>query len=135
MKRHIMILTILALFPLFLSAQSREAVISEDYIKDPNKPILVMFTASWCAPCQTMKKNIFPREDVKPLLDQMNVLMMDVDTREGKRYKSLLDCAGDGIPCLLLMDKDQNILGKFIGAPSGRGVGKFVDFLNKALVK
>ena len=135
MKRHIIILTILALFPIFLSAQSREAVIPEDYIKDPNKPILVMFTASWCAPCQTMKQNIFLREDVKPLLDQMNVLMMDVDTREGRRYKSLLDCAGDGIPCLLLMDTDQNILGKFIGAPRSREVGKFIDFLNKVLTE
>jgi len=131
MKKRIGLLFFAFLFSVGLWAQEKENIIPENYLKDPGKPVLVMFTASWCGPCQLLKADIFPHPDVKPLLKKMNLLMMDVDTAEGKKYQNAFGCGQKGIPYLVLLDKDQRVIAERGGY--NKDASPYVEFLNKAL--
>ena len=37
--------------------------------KKENKPLIVIFSASWCPPCQQMKKEVYPSKTVTPYHD------------------------------------------------------------------
>ncbi len=111
--------------------QENDRKIPESYLKDTSKPILVMFTASWCGPCALLKTKTFQHENVKPLLQQVNLLMMDIDTTEGKKYQTAFELEKKGIPYLILMDKEQRLIAEFNGYT--KDPAPFVEFLNKAL--
>lgn len=130
MKRVLLFL-FFVLLPAVLCAQENERRIPENYLKDPEKPVLLMFTATWCGPCQMLKMNTFKHPDVAPLLSQVNLLMLDIDTAEGKKYQKAYGCDREGIPHLILMDKEQTVV-----AETGsyrKDVKPFIEFLNKVL--
>lgn len=47
--------------------------------KQNGKPIIMVFSAAWCGPCQTMKKEVYPNELVQPLHDKFNWAYLDID--------------------------------------------------------
>lgn len=47
--------------------------------KQNGKPIVMVFSASWCAPCQAMVKDVYPSSVVQPLHDKFNWAYLDVD--------------------------------------------------------
>lgn len=131
MKLFRYLLFISLLIPVSLAGQRDDRRIPESYLKDPQKPVVVMFTASWCGPCKMLKSDILQHPDVKPMLQQVNLLMMDTDTAEGKRYQKAFGYENQGIPLLVLMDKEQNVIADYRGY--NKDVSKFIEFLNKGL--
>lgn len=54
------------------------------------KPMLVYFWTIWCTYCEKLNSEVFPREDIKELLDKDFVRVaidMDVNKEDTKRFK------------------------------------------------
>lgn len=66
------------------------------------KPVLLYFTASWCGPCQQMKRTTFADPDVEAALEKYVTLKIDVD-RESDLARQF---GADAIPAFYLLDKN-----------------------------
>ncbi|OYW71396.1 MAG: hypothetical protein B7Z37_27910 [Verrucomicrobia bacterium 12-59-8] len=73
--------------------------------KENGKPIVMIFSASWCGPCQSMVKDVYPSSLVQPLQDKFNWAYLDIDNEangklsEGFKVETIpqvffLDAAG-----------------------------------------
>ena len=47
--------------------------------KSSSKPLVVVFSASWCPPCQQMKNEVYPSPEVAPYKSQFVWAYLDVD--------------------------------------------------------
>ena len=77
--------------------------------KTAGKPILIDFSATWCPPCQQMKRAAWPDARVAGLAGSKYIpLAMDVDTPgakgPGERYTI------NTIPAVLIVDSDGKVL-------------------------
>lgn len=67
------------------------------------RPVLLRFTASWCAPCRVMDARVFPDDRVKSAIKERVIpLKIDVDVEQSatvaRRY------GVGGVPTLILVD-------------------------------
>ena len=100
-------------------AQARQAA------QDTGKPIVVMVSATWCGPCQQMKKTVLPECKRRGLLKRVSFAVVDVD-RQRKLAKKLT--GGGPIPQLVMYRR--SIKGwkrqKLVGGQSVESIEKFV---------
>ncbi len=54
--------------------------------KKQNKPILTVFSAAWCNPCQKMKKEVFTSEEFKKVADKFILQYVEQTTPAGMEY-------------------------------------------------
>ena len=81
--------------------------------KEENKPLLVVFSASWCGPCQANKKNVYPSDAVKPFHDKFVWVYLDTD--EKRNEKPAKEFKVNGIPHIQFVDSNGKPLGQTIG--------------------
>jgi thiol:disulfide interchange protein len=79
--------------------------------KEKGKPVLLVFGATWCPPCKTMKRNVWPDEEVTKAVEQGYVpIYVDVDEEKhsqlSSRYRVL------GIPAVLVLNAEGEVLKK-----------------------
>lgn len=84
--------------------------------REQDKPLLLYFTASWCGPCQRMKREVFSQEEVGTLIRSKAVpVMMDV-TNPDEKTETVAQKYGVGsIPTLILTNADGMVLAKHTG--------------------
>lgn len=79
--------------------------------KRERKPIVLDFSAEWCAPCKRMEKTTFADAKVKELLQRCILVRIDVD-----QYEELTQRLGVvGLPDLRLVTPDGKVFQKLRG--------------------
>jgi thiol:disulfide interchange protein len=91
--------------------------------KKSGKPMLVVFSATWCGPCQVNKKKVYPSAEVKPYHDKFVWAYLDADKDENQ--KLLTEYGVKGIPYIRLSTADGKVLGTV------EGMSKPADFAKK----
>lgn len=75
--------------------------------KQNNKPILIDFSAVWCANCYELKEKVFVNEELKNFIDD-NLIFTEVDV---DKYKNISDEYNvKWLPWIIVIDSNKNIL-------------------------
>lgn len=89
------------------------------------KPVIVIFSATWCGPCQQMKKKVYPSEAVKGFHDKFIWAYLDAD--EAANEKPMKDFGVSGIPHIEFLGTDGKSVGKQVGSSSPEDFAKKLD--------
>ena len=114
----IVILTAMMLFePQRIQWQSYDAQLIEK-AREEHRPVLIDFTASWCANCSIVDKVVYQRRDIAGLFEEKNILAIKADTtlEDSAATAALKNVYKEpAIPVSLLFLPDQNEPGRFAG--------------------
>ena len=103
-------------------------------IEKSNKPILIDFSADWCAACKELEEITFPDPKVSSLMSNFTLLRVDV-TNNSDNDKELMKKYGVvGPPAIIFYDSTKKELknNKMIGY---KPPSEFIEILKKALGK
>jgi len=93
--------------------------------KETGKPAILVFSASWCGPCQAMKKEIYPSAEVTAFHDKFIWAYLDVDDSQNKKAKEKY--AVQSIPHIEFLDSTGESLGNQIGSNSPADFAKKLE--------
>lgn len=91
-----------------------------------NRPVLIDFAASWCAPCQMMEKHVWPKEKVREVLAE-HVVPLKVDMDAAGARSLVQRYSIQFVPTVLLVDARGDELDRvgYVGAD------ELVEFVNE----
>jgi thioredoxin-related protein len=123
-KRWIQVVAILAFLAVAgVVRQARSADVPPGWTTDlpkaqaqaveTGKPVLVMFSAVWCAPCTIIKKDVFPKEQVQAEFKNWSPVYIDEadDPTTTEKFKI------EGFPTFVMLDAAGKEMDRFLGAP------------------
>lgn len=132
------ILSVLAL-GLSFSAKADEASLTfhsdfkkaEAAAKKEGKPIITIFSATWCPPCQTMKKKVYPSNTIKPFHKEFVWAYLDADVSANRKLMNKYGV--EGIPHIAFLSSDSKQIGKTVGGMDAKTFAKVLtDVLKRA---
>jgi thiol:disulfide interchange protein len=97
------------------------------------KPGIIIFSASWCGPCQENKAKVYPSAKVAPYHDKFAWAYLDVD--DEANAKAIAKYGVEGIPHIEFVDKDGKSLGKMSGGSSPADFAKQLEKVLAATAK
>lgn len=98
--------------------------------KAEGKPVIAVFSAVWCGPCQMMKKQVYPSAEVTPFHDKFVWAYLDTDEAANEADASKYGVSG--IPHIQFLDKNGKPVDKQVGSSPA---GEFAKTLEGILQK
>lgn len=105
-----------------------EVVDSPEVSVEKGKPVLFVFTAAWCGPCQQMKASVYHSPEVEEVGKQFHWVFVDIDLPENKALSAQYGVRS--IPSYFIEDSSGNVLASRKG---GTSPAEFRKFLQAAL--
>ena len=90
--------------------------------KESGKPVVVMFSASWCGPCKAMIANVFPTDEAKQALKKFVPVYFDSEKQKELASKNSIRA----YPTFVCFDPEGEEIARKVG---GGNVEKFVAML------
>ena len=121
------------LFPYFIS-ENKSISTSSLFIGLSNKIIMIEFMAEWCPPCKRMEKETFSNDKIINKSNEFIFVKVDVDKNQdiANEYKrNAKKYGGIGIPNILFIDKDKNIVHQTVGSLNANQVTAVMDSVLK----
>lgn len=84
--------------------------------KAEGKPVIAVFSAVWCGPCQVMKKEVYPSAEVKKYHDKFVWAYLDTDIEANNKDAEKFGVSG--IPHIQFLDKNGKSVEKQVGSTS-----------------
>lgn len=81
--------------------------------KEGGKPVVMIFSAAWCPPCQANKRRVYPSAEVRPYHDKFVWAYLDADDKANEA--GMRNFGVSGIPHIEFLDKEGRSLGKVVG--------------------
>jgi thiol:disulfide interchange protein len=82
--------------------------------KKTGKPVILVFSASWCPPCQEMKKSVYPSKEVQEFHDKF--VWADLDVDDNSNEKAGKTYGVEGIPHIQFVDSEGKAIEKQVGS-------------------
>ena len=98
--------------------------------KENGKPVVMVFSAAWCPPCQAMKNGVYPSKEVTEFHDKFNWAYIDVDVETNAKDAQAYGV--EGIPHIQFTDATGKSIDKQVGSASPSAFSKT---LSKVLKK
>jgi thiol:disulfide interchange protein len=86
--------------------------------KKSGKPVVLVFSASWCPPCQSMKNEVYPSKEVQAFHDQFEWAYIDIEDGDNSNEKAAETFGVSGIPHIQFVDAEGKPLDKQVGGNS-----------------
>jgi thioredoxin 1 len=93
--------------------------------KKSGKPVVMVFSAAWCGPCQSMKKDVYPSDAVKAYHDKFIWAYLDVD--DARNEKVATKYSVSGIPHIEFLTPEGQEIDKQVGANSPEAFAKKLE--------
>lgn len=97
---------------------------------ETNEILMVDFMATWCPPCQAMDEKTFPNHNIIHKAEHFIPVRIDVDKQQdvANQYNGNAGkYGGIGIPNILFMDKDKNVIRHIVGFHSAEKLASVMD--------
>ncbi|WP_130735168.1 thioredoxin fold domain-containing protein [Flavobacterium sp. J27] len=92
--------------------------------KANHKKIFVDAYATWCAPCKQLQKTTFKDAKAAAYFNK-NFINISIDVEKGEGLNLAKTWAIEGLPTLLILNEDGEIIGKHVGYVDGNGLLEF----------
>lgn len=90
--------------------------------KKSGKPVILVFSAAWCPPCQTMKRDVYPSAEVKALHDKFVWAYIDID--DPRNESAATKYGVNSIPHIEFLNAEGKEISKQIGGTSSKDFAK-----------
>ncbi len=134
MKKIAIIIALVVFAALSACGEKEEAVslkvnFIRDYAKgmtiagEQNKPVMLVFDATWCGWCKKLKKDVFSKEQVGEASKRMVNILVDIDQDQATANKYNVR----GVPAVFFMSPDGSQVMPYQGP---RDSASFIKIMN-----